>query len=179
MSEDFFGDLGKSITKVTRRAMGRTGSLIESTRLGGQIGTEEKNLERLYSELGQLAYERCTDGRITPDAVMRPVIEEMTVSLGRIRGYRSELAEVRGQKVCVSCGTLISPDMLFCPKCGAAAPPEEKRAEEKEQLFPDDDDGDIVLFGSADETEEEYEEESELEFVVLEDDEAPFEEDET
>lgn len=33
MSDDFFGDLGKSISRVTQKAVGRTGELFETTKI--------------------------------------------------------------------------------------------------------------------------------------------------
>ena len=170
MSEDFFGDLGRSISKVTRRAMGRTGSLIESTRLGTQISGEEKTLSRLYAELGELVYERCRDGRITPDEVMAPLIEELTVSLGRIRGFTAELAEVKGMRLCRKCGALIEDDVLFCPKCGTAAADAAAYYADDEKGYDDDDDLEVLSGGADDEAGADADDVPGIEFVRLSDD---------
>ena len=52
MSDDFFGDLGKSISRVTQKAVGRTGELFETTKINAQISGEQREIEKLYAKIG-------------------------------------------------------------------------------------------------------------------------------
>ena len=150
MSDDFFGDLGKSISRATARAVGRTGSLIESTKINAMITAETKSIERLHLELGELVYERCLEEKMTPDEEMQVIIDELKSHLEKILSYRVELAEVRGMRVCPSCGEIIDMDVLFCPKCGVATPSADETenavlhaaAEDELEEEPDEDDED-------------------------------------
>ncbi|MBQ6469406.1 MAG: zinc ribbon domain-containing protein [Lachnospiraceae bacterium] len=162
MSDDFFGDLGKSITRATQKAAMRTGSLIESTKINALITAESKAVEKLYLELGELVYEQFEDGEVRTDSQILSIIDELDMHLEKISSYRAELAEVKGMKVCPSCGEIIETDALFCPKCGvstltgeqeAAEPAEEEDPYGAEEEYDD----------AEDEAEEEIEEEADAE----------------
>ena len=119
MSEDFFGDLGKSITRATQKAVGRTGSLIESTKINAMMGAELKSIEKLYTELGEMVFDRCTKGFAAEES-WAPVIEEIRTHKAKVQSLRGELADIKGMRVCSSCGELIDSKVPFCPMCGAA-----------------------------------------------------------
>ncbi len=119
MSEDFFGDLGKTITKVTQRAVGKTGSMIESSRINSLIAQEEALLREKEIALGKRYYALIRDGAAAADEESAPLVSETGEILDRLLDLRKELAEVRGMKVCPACTELVPPDSTFCPKCGA------------------------------------------------------------
>lgn len=130
MSDDFFGDLGKHISKYTKRAADSTGAFIESTKLSTQIGSEERAIEKLYRELGEETYKLASAGKIELDADRRFKADSVTAHRKKIREMKDQLAKVRGMKVCPHCGEVIDRDVSFCPKCGA--PIEENRKQENE-----------------------------------------------
>ena len=175
MSDDFFGDLGKSITKATQKAAMRTGSLIESTKINAMITAESKSIEKLYLELGELIYERFQDSPVMEDSAVRAIADELDTHLEKISSYRSELAEVRGMKVCPSCGEIIEKNALFCPKCGVSCLTGEPEEDEKKQedLFEEDTEEDEDDFEDEDDTDEyesEEEEEEEIELIDADED---------
>ena len=120
MSEDFFGDLGRSITKATKKAASRTGSLIETTKINAQITGEMKSLEALTAEIGSLIVGRIDHGQMAEDEELAQLMEEIRARRDAIRTYRLELAGIRGMELCESCGELVEAGALFCPHCGAA-----------------------------------------------------------
>ena len=170
MSDDFFGDLGKSITRATQRAAMRTGSLIESTKINAMITAESKAIEKLYLELGEIVYGQFEDGTITVDSQIQAVVDELDIHLERISSYRTELAEVKGMKVCPSCGEIIETDALFCPKCGVSALTGEPGKEEPD---PEEDPYEAEEEADDEDLYEEEEEPDEEEFLT---EEAPAEE---
>ena len=154
MSEDFFGDLGRSITRATKKAATRTGSLIETTKINAQITGEIKGMEALVAEIGSLIVHRLENGQMNEDEGLAPLMEGIRAHKEAVRTYRLELAAIRGMEVCPSCGELVEQGALFCPHCGCAmtdsAPeaepeedtpeenaPEETAAEESAQEAPD------------------------------------------
>ena len=180
MSDDFFGDLGKSITRATQKAAMRTGSLIESTKINAMITAESKAIEKLYLELGELVYEQYDGGEIKTSSQMSAIVDELDMHLEKISSYRTELAEVKGMKVCPSCGEIIEMDALFCPKCGVSAVtgeaeekpvPEEEQEEELYEPEDADDEEDDDYEDDADDaedgTESEEEDDPEIEFELV------------
>lgn len=119
MSDDFFGDLGKHISKYTRKAADSTGAFIESTKLSTQIGSEERAVEKLYRELGEETYKLASAGKAELDPERRFKADSITAHKKKIREMKDQLAKVRGMKICPHCGEVIEKDVSFCPKCGA------------------------------------------------------------
>ena len=46
-----------------------------------------------------------------------------------ITEYENEIADMKGQQKCPSCGAVVKNDMNFCPKCGANVKEEEEACE--------------------------------------------------
>ncbi|MBQ6546049.1 MAG: zinc ribbon domain-containing protein [Lachnospiraceae bacterium] len=133
MSEDFFGDLGRSITRATQRAVGRTGSLIETTKLNAQITGEQKELEYLYGILGEWAYDLISKGKLVPDEAAKDLASDIGVRREKLSELREDLAGLRGMKLCPYCSGEIEKDAQFCPKCGRMLSGEAVKAEEEEE----------------------------------------------
>ena len=184
MSDDFFGDLGKSITRATQKAAMRTGSLIESTKINAMITAESKAIEKLYLELGELVYEQYDGGEIKTSSQMSAIVDELDMHLEKISSYRTELAEVKGMRVCPSCGEIIEMDALFCPKCGVSAvtgEAEEKPVPEEEQeedLYEPEDADDEEDDDYEDDADDAEDEDAEDEYEDIEDEEEDGEDDE-
>ena len=122
MSDDFFGDLGKSISRVTQGAVGRTNVLIESTKLSAQISASQKEIEKILQDIGAQICREASDGSYTPSEAVAALIDSVRSHESVIDGYRQSLARLKGQKVCPACGELIPPEVAFCPRCGAPTP---------------------------------------------------------
>ncbi|MBP3914071.1 MAG: hypothetical protein J6D14_06655 [Lachnospiraceae bacterium] len=138
MSEDFFGDLGKSIFKTTQNAVDRTSNFFESTKINAQISAEQKEIEKLYSAIGEYVTRKYeAKDEIFPDDELRSRIEAVHARLGKLLELKQALAGAKGMKICTSCQELIANDMAFCPKCGAPVPVEEEEdLSDYEQLPP-------------------------------------------
>ena len=132
MSDDFFGDLGKNISRYTQKAMERTGNLVETAKINSQISSEEKEIAKLYSKIGEAVYRKCVEGSLVPDASLEETIDEIRQHKEQAREYKKNLARVRGMKICPSCQELIPKDVAFCPHCGAATPLDDETVEEED-----------------------------------------------
>lgn len=129
MSEDFFGDLGKSISRATQNAVGRTSTFFESTKISAMISSEQKELDKLFQMVGETVVNNAGDtGVVELDEEIRELISEIRISQGRIHELKTELAGVRGMKVCPACHELVPAEVAFCPQCGEAMPVEEENA---------------------------------------------------
>ena len=129
MSEDFFGDLGKSISRATQNAVGRTSTFFESTKISAMISSEQKDIDKMYQAVGETVVNNAGDtGIVELDETIMDLISEIRVCQGRIHELKKELAGVRGMKVCPACHELVPAEVAFCPQCGEAMPVEEENA---------------------------------------------------
>ena len=126
MAEDFFRDLGKSLTKVTRSAVTRTGTLVETTKLNTRISAEQKEIDRLYLQIGELVFRAREDGVSPDEAELENLTGEIRERRDVIWELKENLASAKGMKLCTKCRELMDAGAAFCPKCGEPAPAEEK-----------------------------------------------------
>ena len=138
MSEDFFGDLGQSISKVTQTAVRKTGSFFESTKISSSLTTEQKQIEKLYSRIGEAVVRKTKSGaEIIEDQEVLEYIGQVRRHLDAVLELKQSLAGVKGMRLCISCQELVSPKMAFCPYCGAPLPIEDEPEEEPAEELPD------------------------------------------
>lgn len=122
MAGNFFGDLGKSVTKAVRKAADQTGSALESAKLNAKIGTARKEIDKLCRQIGEEVYSRIAEGEEPVGPEVMSCVEDIRAQKDRIRSLRESLAAVQGRKVCPACGDIIASDVAFCPRCGAPVP---------------------------------------------------------
>ena len=130
MADDFFGTLGKKISKATHSAASATSSLVESTKLNAQISGEHKTVENLYRQIGEAVAKKAEAGELQLGDEENAIVEEIRKHKDTILGIRKALASIKGQKICPSCGEQIPKEVAYCPKCGTETPVEEEPIEE-------------------------------------------------
>lgn len=130
MADDFFGTLGKKISKATHSAASATSSLVESTKLNAQISGEHKTVENLYRRIGEAVAKKAEAGELQLGDEENAIVEEIRKHKDTILGIRKALASIKGQKICPSCGEQIPKEVAYCPKCGTETPVEEEPIEE-------------------------------------------------
>ncbi|MDO4614349.1 MAG: zinc ribbon domain-containing protein [Lachnospiraceae bacterium] len=119
MSDDFFGDLGKSLSRSAQKAANKTGTFFESTKMSAQISGEQKEVEKLYADIGELVYEKTLQGEMPEDPELAELIHAVREHRVKILKMKRELAGVKGMQICPNCQEEMAPDAAFCPKCGA------------------------------------------------------------
>lgn len=122
MSEDFFGDLGKSISRYTKKAVDKTSTMVEGAKISAQISAEHREIDKLYQKIGENVYRKAVEKTIDLDDDLNAFVDEIRQRKEKTNSLKKDLADVRGQKVCPNCGELIPKEVAFCPKCGAPAP---------------------------------------------------------
>ena len=125
---NFFDALGKTLSRATHTAVDKTGVLVNSTRINAQIAGEQRELEKLYQKLGETVFLMVKEGELTPEGEVKRLVDKIRVRSQAVKAFRKDLAGVKGQKICPSCGAFIESQVVFCPKCGAEIPEEEKHA---------------------------------------------------
>ena len=130
----FFENLGKKISQAGESAVEKTKQMTEIARLNGKIDDAQKNLDKLYKQIGEIYVEKYAD--IAP--------EDLVDYISQVKNHQVELEElekdldfVKGYVKCESCGSLIKIGDAFCGKCGEPAPVSVKEsADEDENKCP-------------------------------------------
>lgn len=128
MTEDFFEDLGKTITKAATNVVDKTGELFESTKIKAQITGEDKLVDKSYRDIGEIIYKLHMEGQPFGDDVMR-LCDDVQAHKDRINELKAELAEVKKMKLCPGCNEPVEKAATYCPKCGTAFSAEEPETE--------------------------------------------------
>lgn len=88
----FFEDLGKKIGSATDTAADKAKKLAEVSRLKSMILSEEKQIDKLYSEIGKLIYERDKDDAESPVEALCTKITECDANIAK---YKKEIDDVK------------------------------------------------------------------------------------
>lgn len=128
MSEDFFADFSRCVTKHGKKAAEKMDAAIESAKIRTQMMEEQSDMEDNYRALGEEVYQQAADDPSSaPKAVVltdeaRTLIGSIARHKFRYNEMRDRYAKSRGCVVCPSCGALIGKESAFCPSCGAKMP---------------------------------------------------------
>lgn len=130
MANDFFDELGMTISKKAKDLGGKAETLYETQKIRNKMNSEEKVADKIKFDLGNLIYQRYADGSAV-DGEVGALCEEISQHLQRAAAYREEAASLKGQKICPSCQKSVDKVASFCPYCGATCPsaePEQKNS---------------------------------------------------
>ena len=121
MANDFFDELGMTISKKAKDLGGKAETLYETQKIRNKMNSEEKAADKIKFDLGNLIYQRYADGSAV-DGEVGALCEEISQHLQRAAAYREEAASLKGQKICPSCQKAVDKVASFCPYCGATCP---------------------------------------------------------
>ena len=126
---EFLSELEKKITDAGKDIARKVKDISEVSRLYTVIAGEQKNITDNYIKLGKEYYTHHADE--SAQGELTHYCELIRVSLETIEQCRKQIAVLKGQQICDSCGAQVSLDSVFCPKCGAKMP--EQPVEEPEE----------------------------------------------
>lgn len=124
-----FEDFTKKVSETARVVGKKSSDLVEVTRLGMSIGTEESKIQKTYTEMGKAIYESFSRGE--------PVAESFLEYCQKIKTFEETIDELKQRintlkkvKYCPECAAELDQDICYCPWCGAKQempkPPEEE-----------------------------------------------------
>ena len=128
MARDFFDGLGDSISRKTRDLGKMAGQIYETQKIRSKVSSEEHMIAKLKADIGNYIYEKYQNSEEVEDA-LRGFCEEIQQHLEIIEGYRDSAAELKGQKICRSCGNSVDRSVSYCPYCGSPCPTPEPKEE--------------------------------------------------
>ena len=126
----FWSDLGKKISDTTQSVVEKTKISTDTMRLNGLISDEERNVQRIYAEIGRKYMElHGADG----DPDFAGLMQEYQTSKAKIEEYRSQIRRNKHLLICAGCGAEIPETVLYCTRCGAENPVGKRLVEEQRQ----------------------------------------------
>ncbi len=111
----FFDNLGKKITRTSQGVMQKTKDAAEVIKLNGSITDEEKNINSLYTKLGETYFRLYGD---SCPSELQGTVDEIKAAFTRINEYSQQIHTIKGVTVCPNCGKEVASDIPFCMNCG-------------------------------------------------------------
>ncbi|SEB71120.1 hypothetical protein [Paenibacillus sp. GP183] len=92
---------------------------VDITKINSQISSKKKEIEERYKKIGQNVYDaHRANRREAAEAPILKLCSEVSRLLKEIASLELRLNAIKKEKVC-SCGSVVSSDVKYCPKCGA------------------------------------------------------------
>ena len=128
MGTDFFDGIVKTFSKTTKELGKTTKELgaraeqtIETQKIRGKISGEERTIEKLKADPGDIIYKRHAEGEGI-DGELSVICQEIDQHFLKIREFKDNAANLRGKKICPSCEREVDLSVSFCPYCGTPCP---------------------------------------------------------
>ena len=146
MGTDFFDGLVKTFSKTTKelgkttRELGaRAEQTIEAQKIRSKITGEERIIEKIKVDIGDIVYRRHSH-RDGIDSELSALCQEIDQHYLKIREYKDNAANLKGEKICPSCEREVDINVSFCPYCGTSCPtPEPAKNVENDTVSSDED----------------------------------------
>ena len=116
-----FSKTTKELRKTTKELGARAEQTIETQKIRGKISGEERTIEKLKADLGDIIYKRHAEGEGI-DGELSVICQEIDQHFLKIREFKDSAANLRGKKICPSCEREVDLSVSFCPYCGTPCP---------------------------------------------------------
>ena len=116
-----FSKTTKELGKTTKELGARAEQTIETQKIRGKISGEERTIEKLKADLGDIIYKRHAEGEGI-DGELSVICQEIDQHFLKIIEFKDSAANLRGKKICPSCEREVDLSVSFCPYCGTPCP---------------------------------------------------------
>ena len=113
---EFFNGIGKKISQTGQGVVQKTKDTAEIIKLNGVISDEEKKLNNVYIQIGQLY---AVKYRENAEEDFKALVEQVLTSLSEIENLKQQIQDIKGVKRCNNWRAEIPVNATFCSGCGA------------------------------------------------------------
>ncbi|NLY18629.1 MAG: zinc ribbon domain-containing protein [Clostridiaceae bacterium] len=96
----------------------KTSDVVEVQKLNLAILQEKDQVKKLYTKIGEEVYRQFLLGN---DLGFNDKCNEIALLEAKIEEFENKIMKLKNTKKCDGCGSEISADAAFCPKCGTKA----------------------------------------------------------
>ncbi|MFA5658484.1 MAG: zinc ribbon domain-containing protein [Oscillospiraceae bacterium] len=116
---DFFNKIGNKVASGASAVASKTKDLAGTTKINMQISQDEGRINTIYNEIGKRFYDL---NAANPPAEYVDFFTEIAQLRHKISSAKAQIQQIKGTKICTSCGAEIPANVAFCGSCGAKAP---------------------------------------------------------
>lgn len=128
---EIFENIGKKATDTYKFATGKTGKVVEETKLKLFISRSKDEINDIYADIGKAVYEKYVEGEEVEEKYIQNCIEIDTIA-SEIENARMKILELNNKRQCQNCYAEIDKNYKYCPSCGY--PKEESKNEKADQV---------------------------------------------
>lgn len=134
---EFFDKLGETISEKSKDVAKKAKEVAEIASLNNKISNQEKNIKKIYADIGQKIYEKYKNDSSNEFYEECKIVTEAFDEISKIK---SEIQLLKNYKICSHCGAQVPVDASFCSKCGSKIEKSnsEKEAQNKEAKVSED-----------------------------------------
>lgn len=117
-----FRKITESVTRGVSTATEKAQQTVEMTRLSVQVAAKHKDIERLFTQMGEAVYQGYLAKNLAQaEPKIFPACREIEKLYAEIARLEDRLMALRNEKECV-CGQKVTYDARYCPACGHPFP---------------------------------------------------------
>ncbi len=114
-----FEDILVKARDIVDSVKGKTGEIVDKTKVKMAIADMEKKLAATFEGIGRLVYDAETSGEDIAD-LKADAFETVKELQAEIAALQNRLYDIDGISCCGACGAPNEKDATFCKKCGKA-----------------------------------------------------------
>lgn len=130
----FIDDIGKSFSDAGQQIAQKASGMAGSAKFSSAISEENKKILGLYQEIGRIYYESHNNDE-NPEADLAGLLAAVKESKARVAEFEVKAKELKGIRICPSCGADVSVQSKFCTKCGEKMPEIEMPVSANQNMF--------------------------------------------
>lgn len=112
----FINKISEKLSSGATAVSNSTKRMSEIAKLNSKINKNLSDVNNKYTEIGRIVKLELMD-KIEHQEVKR-LVSEIDALLTEVNESREKISDLKGVKVCPSCGAQVSRDAAFCPNCG-------------------------------------------------------------
>ncbi len=112
---DFFSNLSSKLSVTGKSVADKAKEMTEITKLNAKIVAEESKLNKAYTEIGKICFEKC---QCDMGEECAEYVDAAKSAMEAIAAAKEQIKTLKGVRECVNCGKELGKNDLFCGNCG-------------------------------------------------------------
>lgn len=128
MGNEFFENLGKTLSETARTVGEKTDDFIAIQKLRSHQASLESQVKKSCRDIGMIVYQKFVDGEPFCEEIADICQEIMSLQC-EIAECKEKIADKKGKVICPACGADAPKEADYCMRCGSPIPRQERAQE--------------------------------------------------